>query len=142
MALNVPLMILTMAVSIVLIQIWFLGLFRPNSKDAQVASVGVEGEELANKVITEQLTSMGPMTFHEKSVAIMFISAIILWFLRKPQFIPGWAELITKTKVGVEEIKKGISSISRTHISYEILKCNFETNYFLFKLEVYTPKYD
>lgn len=102
MALNAPLMLVTMAVCIVWIQFWFLGLFRPNSKDAKIISIGVEGEELATTIIKQKLSDLGPMTFHEKSVGLMFILAIMLWVFRKPQFVLGWTERITDLKVNVE----------------------------------------
>lgn len=101
---NVPLMLVIMTLSVVLLQVWFLGLLRPMSKDAKTISTGVQGEELARAVIKQQLVDMGPMSFHEISVALMFILAILLWFLRKPQFVVGWTELLTDTKVSVLQI--------------------------------------
>jgi len=34
------------------------------------------------------------MTFHEGSVLILFVIVVLLWFFRKPEFIPGWAEVV------------------------------------------------
>ncbi|CAH2016318.1 unnamed protein product [Acanthoscelides obtectus] len=99
MMFNVPIMIIIMYVSVVFLQVWFMGLFRPNSKDAIDNRVGKEGEAIARKMINQQIEEMGPMSFHEICVAILFVIAIGLWFFRSPQFMPGWAEFITKTKV-------------------------------------------
>nr|CAH7751647.1 unnamed protein product [Callosobruchus chinensis] len=96
---NVPIMLLIMYTSVVFLQFWFLGLFRPNSKDAANNNVGKEGEAVARKMINQQLEEMGPMSFHEICVGILFVAAILLWFFRSPQFMPGWAEFITKSKV-------------------------------------------
>lgn len=41
------------------------------------------------------------MSFHEKAVGLLFLLSVILWFFRKPQFIVGWAELITEHKVKI-----------------------------------------
>lgn len=99
MILNVPLMMLTMYISIIWLQFWFMGLFRPNSLDAKRIKVGSQGESAARKLISQHLNNMGPMTYHEKCVGILFLLSILLWFFRKPQFVPGWAEWLTDLKV-------------------------------------------
>lgn len=99
MILNVPLMLITMYLSIIWLQFYFMGLFRPKSQDAKRIQIGREGEEIAKKCIDDKLKELGPMSFHEISVGILFIFAILLWFFRKPQFIPGWAEQFTHLKV-------------------------------------------
>lgn len=88
-----------MYLSVLWLQFWYMGLFRPNSVDAKKIKIGSQGELVARKLISQQLKDMGPLSFHETLVAIMFVMSILLWFFRKPQFIPGWAEYITDTKV-------------------------------------------
>ena len=34
------------------------------------------------------------MTFHEGATLFLFITVVLLWFFRDPQFITGWSELI------------------------------------------------
>ncbi|KAK4877998.1 hypothetical protein RN001_010504 [Aquatica leii] len=97
--LNVPIMLITMFLTWLWLQILYMGLFRPKSKDAQSIRVGKQGEYVAQKLIRQKMQEMGPMTFHEISVAILFGIAVLLWFFRQPQFIPGWPTLITNTKV-------------------------------------------
>ncbi|KAI4454382.1 solute carrier family 13 member [Holotrichia oblita] len=99
MFLNVPIMLITMFLTWLWLQILFMGLFRPKSADAQAVKLGKQGEVVAAKLIRQKLEEMGPMSFHEGAVGCMFILAVFLWFFRKPQFIPGWAEMITDTKV-------------------------------------------
>lgn len=76
-----------------------MGLFRPSSADAKRIQIGKQGEAVASKLIKQKMDEMGPMSFHEIMVGIMFLLSVILWFFRKPQFIPGWAEMITQHKV-------------------------------------------
>jgi len=99
MMLNVPIMLITMGLTWVYLQVLFMGLFRPGSEDAKRIRVGKQGEIVARKLIRQRMTEMGPMTFHEIAVGLCFILSVFLWFFRKPQFIPGWAELITEHKV-------------------------------------------
>jgi hypothetical protein len=34
------------------------------------------------------------MTFHEIAILFLFVTVVLAWFFRDPQFITGWAELI------------------------------------------------
>lgn len=99
MVINVPIMIVTIFFSWVYLQIVFMGLFRPNSADAKKIRIGKQGEAVANKLLKQKLEEMGPMSFHEIMVGLMFLLSVALWFFRKPQFITGWAEMITQHKV-------------------------------------------
>ncbi|XP_011686288.1 PREDICTED: protein I'm not dead yet-like isoform X1 [Wasmannia auropunctata] len=77
------------------LRIAFLGYLRPRSKDAEMARIGAEGEAIANQVISQNLKNLGPMTFHEISVAILFTGCIFLWVFRAPGFVRGWSEILT-----------------------------------------------
>ncbi|CAH0548728.1 unnamed protein product [Brassicogethes aeneus] len=99
MLLNVPMMLLMMYLSCIWLQFYFMGLFRPNSADAKKIKVGKQGELVARKLIKQKIAELGKMSFHEKAVASLFCLSVLLWFFRQPQFITGWAELITQHKV-------------------------------------------
>lgn len=53
-----------------------------------------EQAKIVREVISVKYKELGPMTFHEGSVLILFIIVVLLWFFRKPEFIPGWAEIV------------------------------------------------
>ncbi|XP_066251962.1 protein I'm not dead yet-like [Euwallacea similis] len=97
--LNVPMMLIMMYLTVIWLQFWYMGLFRPNSADAKRIKVGMQSEKVAGKLIGRKLTEMGRMSFHEKAVGCLFLLSVVLWFFRKPQFIAGWAEMITQHKV-------------------------------------------
>ncbi|KAK9887061.1 hypothetical protein WA026_019996 [Henosepilachna vigintioctopunctata] len=96
---TVPFVVILQCFLTITLQIWYLGLFRPNSADAKNINIGKEGERVAKSVIEYKLSQLGPMSFHEKGVLVCFVLAIILWVTRAPQAFPGWAELVTDTKV-------------------------------------------
>ncbi|KAL2728039.1 protein I'm not dead yet [Vespula maculifrons] len=81
------------------LRIAYLGFLRPKSKDAEAAKIGPEGEKIANQVIIEKLKEIGPMSFHETIVSILFLTCIFLWIFRAPGFIIGWAELISDVEI-------------------------------------------
>jgi len=48
-----------------------------------------------SQVISQNLKNLGPMTFHEISVAMLFMGCIFLWIFRAPGFVRGWSEILT-----------------------------------------------
>ena len=48
-----------------------------------------EKERLIKKVMKERHESLGPMSAHELSVFVCFVTVIVLWFFRRPLFMPG-----------------------------------------------------
>lgn len=77
------------------LQVMYMGMFRPNSKDAQAINIGREGEKVAADVIDQKYKALGSISWHEFCVAILFIVVIFMWFFRKPGFVAGWPSYIT-----------------------------------------------
>lgn len=48
---QMPQMIINAFLTWLYLQLMFMGLFRPHSKDAQIATIGTEGETITNQVI-------------------------------------------------------------------------------------------
>ena len=63
---------------------WFIG-FRCESNP--------EKEERLKKVVDRSWKDLGSITMEEIIVLISFVCLVILWFFRKPGFIPGWTTL-------------------------------------------------
>jgi len=45
----------------------------------------------AYAIIKQQYDGLGPMTYAEKNVLIMFIALVLLWFFRDPKIFTGWS---------------------------------------------------
>jgi sodium-dependent dicarboxylate transporter 2/3/5 len=55
-------------------------------------------ESQVTKMIKARYEDLGAMTFHEIGVLGLFSTLVVIWFMRKPGFLPGWAEALQWTK--------------------------------------------
>ncbi len=51
-----------------------------------------EGDTV-RRMLEARYGELGPITFHQAAVLFNFTVLVMLWFFRKPQFIPGSASL-------------------------------------------------
>ncbi|EZA59528.1 hypothetical protein DMN91_011334 [Ooceraea biroi] len=96
---SVPPMLLMGFLTWLWLQIMYMGLFRPKSKDARAIDIGQQGERVAAAVIEKRYKELGPISWHESSVGVLFILVVILWFFRSPGFMQGWPTYITDLPV-------------------------------------------
>jgi hypothetical protein len=54
-----------------------------------------ESARAAKKVIQEKYDELGRITFHELATLVLFVTLILLWLFRSPQFMKGWADYFT-----------------------------------------------
>lgn len=100
MAYTAPVMLIQTVLLWLWMQFLYMGMFRPGSDDAKACRMDREDEAIARQAIQTKYAELGPMSSHEKSVAVLFALALALWFFRKPGFVTGWAELLTDFSVG------------------------------------------
>ncbi|KAB7499344.1 Solute carrier family 13 member 2 [Armadillidium nasatum] len=53
-----------------------------------------EKKERIRKLVQHHYDSLGPITFHEICVTVLFSTLVLLWVFRAPGFITGWGEMV------------------------------------------------
>nr|XP_023420010.1 solute carrier family 13 member 3 isoform X3 [Cavia porcellus] len=87
-----PLMLLFLLVGWLWISFLYGGLsFRGWRK--KKSKIRADAEDKAKVMIREEFQKLGPTSFAERAVFILFCMFAILLFSRDPKFIPGWASL-------------------------------------------------
>lgn len=84
MIFNIPVMLINTLVTWAYLQWYFMGMWRPNSKEAKQFQLGKDGEEVARQVIVKRYNELGPISQQEIQVAILFLLSVALFFLRAP----------------------------------------------------------
>jgi sodium-dependent dicarboxylate transporter 2/3/5 len=101
MAVNVPGMILNVLVAWIYLIIVFVGLpdwARFGKKSDRKPRE--DTSETVNKILTQKYAQLGPISFHELAVGILFVFVVMLWLFRDPRFVTGWMEHIPHVEVG------------------------------------------
>ncbi|XP_069801922.1 solute carrier family 13 member 2 [Dendropsophus ebraccatus] len=88
-----PTMVVLLALSWIWLQILFLGTKFKKNFGCGGKPEEKEKEKRAYKVISTEHKNLGPMTYAEICVLVLFILLVILWFSRDPGFMPGWATI-------------------------------------------------
>lgn len=96
MAFNVPPMIVMLFIAWAYLVVVFIGF--PGSKKNKSFSLG--NSKNVYKLLQSKYQALGPMTFHEIAVLILFVFVVMLWLFRDPKFINGWADLLPGADIG------------------------------------------
>jgi len=96
MAYTVPPMLVNVAIAWGYLVVLFFGLpcFKKNSASSEMNKKNV------SKMLRDKYNALGPMSFHELAVFVLFLMVVCLWLFRDPRFMPGWGEQIKGVKVG------------------------------------------
>ncbi|XP_035226417.1 solute carrier family 13 member 5-like isoform X2 [Stegodyphus dumicola] len=86
---NAPVMVICVFICWIGLQFFYLPCCSKEEKKTEVA---------AKNAVLKSYRELGDITFHETAVALLFISVVLLWFLRDPQFIDGWSTFMKNGK--------------------------------------------
>ncbi|XP_076045479.1 Na(+)/citrate cotransporter-like [Oratosquilla oratoria] len=91
MGYNVPGMILCVALAWLWLQLLYMSF---SKKGNALGHTSTETQRAIRDLITRKYEDLGPMSFHESVVLVLFILLVLLWFFREPEIVPGWGQLI------------------------------------------------
>lgn len=95
MAINMPIAF----VITILLWLWFIGYMFGFKCQKPQTNANEDQEEQVTKLVKQKYQDLGPMTFHEWTVLILFIILVNLWLWKDPKFVAGWGYLFSK-KIG------------------------------------------
>eukprot|EP00094_Tigriopus_californicus_P006409 TCALIF_06173-PA protein Name:"Similar to SLC13A3 Solute carrier family 13 member 3 (Homo sapiens)" AED:0.13 eAED:0.13 QI:20/0.83/0.57/1/0.66/0.57/7/149/576 len=98
MATSVPAMVINIIIAWAWLQIVYLPTMscRKSSQLTPITSAN-QGESSKNGQSTQEskrVQQLGPISWREIQVAVLFVVLIVAWISRSPRFVPGWASLL------------------------------------------------
>ena len=100
---TIPSVLLNLVILWVVLQLYFM---RQNPKQLFKKAKN-NPESQVTKVIKTRYEDLGAMSFHEIGVLGLFSTLVVIWFMRKPGFLPGWAEALQWTKASGSVVSIG-----------------------------------
>lgn len=107
MVVGVPIAVINTLLSWVWLQTYFLG-----CSEFCKRGEGNSQKEGVESKMQEQYRKLGPLTYHEKSTITLFSLFILICFFKKPQFLPGWQDLISDRKIGDATVSVAIAFLT------------------------------
>ncbi|XP_070553563.1 Na(+)/citrate cotransporter-like isoform X2 [Ptychodera flava] len=68
-------------------------------------------EDSIVRILRKEYSDMGPMTWAENTITMVFVFLILVWFLEEPNFMPGWNDLFPPGYVESSTITAGVALI-------------------------------
>ncbi|KAI7811898.1 Solute carrier family 13 sodium/sulfate symporter, partial [Triplophysa rosa] len=88
-----PICIIMLILSWIFLHWMFLG---TNFRASLCSRKQTDKERKTAKVLQDQYNSLGPISWQEINILVIFILMAVLWFAREPGFMPGWSSLFAE----------------------------------------------
>jgi len=72
----------------------------PNWRKKGGLETSKETNNAVSKLLGTKYKALGPMSFHEIAVALVFFFVVGLWLFREPKFMSGWANALATVEIG------------------------------------------
>lgn len=79
-----------------ILTVFFSPFFQSIKKNWGCGTQKTDKEKAAYSVLKAEMKKLGPMSYAEINVLLLFILLVLLWFSRNPGFIKGWASILFK----------------------------------------------
>jgi len=109
MVVGVPIAVINTLLTWIWLQTYFMGFSQFFAK--KKPSSKKDGDSMQSKM-EEQYRKLGPMTYHEKTIIILFSLFILICFFKKPHFLPGWQDLVSDHKIGDATVSVAIAFLA------------------------------
>ncbi|XP_056596325.1 solute carrier family 13 member 1 [Triplophysa dalaica] len=88
-----PICIIMLILSWIFLHWMFLG---TNFRASLCSRKQTDKERRTAKLLEDQYNSLGPISWQEIIILVIFILMAVLWFAREPGFMPGWSSLFAE----------------------------------------------
>jgi sodium-dependent dicarboxylate transporter 2/3/5 len=100
MAYNVPPMLVNVLIAWLYLIFLFVLLPRWRGGGGLGLNASKSTQTAVSSLLRSKYNALGPMTFHEIGVSLLFLFVVGLWLFREPKFMSGWADLLPAVEIG------------------------------------------
>lgn len=95
-AYGLPISILLLCSTYLYLEVYLMGLWRPNTVMAKRIEHFNQMAKIKEKVFKDRYRNQNKITCHEISIIVLIVILLILYLTRSPDWMPGWVDITNK----------------------------------------------